>query len=82
MIKVIFHTIRNCSLRKKSLILLIFSHFFLNIPWNEIIWSEAKLFHSHRIFKNGAGREVRANPLNPLWFRNCHETVLLTHPDT
>ena len=36
--------------------------------------NETKLFHFYRIFKTGAGEGggVRANPLNPLWIRHCH----------
>ena len=37
--------------------------------------TEIKLFHFHRIFKNGGqegGGGVRVNPLNPLWIRQWY----------
>ena len=47
---------------------------FLNYPMEmkkKIGLTEAKLFHFHRIFKNGGGGGgVHANPLNPLWIRH------------
>ena len=41
--------------------------------------TETKLFHFHRLFKNGgggggAGTKVRTNPLNLLWIRHCNPT--------
>ena len=51
-----------------------FIYFFLKYPMKMKLFglSETKLFHLHRIFKKtGAGRMVRANPLNSLWVRHC-----------
>ena len=33
--------------------------------------TETKLFHFHRIFKNGGGGGVQANPLPPPPIRHC-----------
>ena len=55
--------------------LLILSHFFLKYPMKMNMFGliETKLFHFHRIFKNGSGEQglVRANPIWIRHWQNC-----------
>ena len=54
--------------------LCLFYHFFLKQPmemksFRLIIGT--KLFHFHRIFRNGGGGWKSREPLHPLWIRHC-----------
>ena len=48
-----------------------FFWFFLNF----LKYTETKLFHLHRILKNGGGEGIRANPLNNLWIHHWYHAL-------